>query len=224
MLSGGADSVCLLDVAVRLDAQVTALHVDHGLRPDSAEDAELCRRACEAAGVPLTVERIELRTAAAEAPGNLQAEARDRRYELAERHAEGDYATAHTATDQAETVLYRLAVSPGRRALLGIPARRGRLVRPLLWTTRAQTRAYCEERRLEWRDDPTNEDLRFARARVRHQALPAPRELNPAVEEAIAETSLLLRDEAEVLDRAVREVAPAPFLLDELRRLPPALA
>jgi len=224
MLSGGADSMCLLDVAVRLDAQVTALHVDHGLRPDSAEDAELCRRACEAAGVPFTVERIELETAADEVSGNLQAEARDRRYELAEGHAEGDYATAHTATDQAETVLYRLAVSPGRRALLGMPARRGRLVRPLLRATRAETRAYCEERGLEWRDDPTNEDLRFARARVRHEVLAALRELNPAVEEAIAETSLLLRDEAEVLDRAAREVGPAPFLLDELRRLPAALA
>src|SRR5436309_11937275 len=224
MLSGGADSICLLDVAVRLGAGVAALHVDHGLRPDSAEDAELCRRACEAAGVPLAVERVELSAAPAEASGNLQAEARERRYELAERHAEGDYATAHTATDQAETVLYRLAVSPGRRALLGMAARRGRLVRPLLGVKRADTRAYCEERGLAWRDDPANEDLRFARARVRHEVLPALRELNPAVEEAIAETSLLLRDEAEVLDRAVREVAPAPFLLDELRRLPPALA
>src|SRR5436305_12153728 len=105
-----------------------------------------------------------------------------------------------------------------------MPARRERLVRPLLRTTRAQTRAYCEERGLQWRDDPTNEDLRFARARVRHEVLPALRKLNPAVEEAIAETSLLLRDEAEVLDRAVREMARAPFLLDELRRLPPALA
>ena len=223
MLSGGADSVCLLDVAVRLGAEVAALHVDHGLRPDSAEDAELCRRACAAAGVPLTVERIELESAG-DAPGNVQAEARERRYELAERHAAGDYATAHTATDQAETVLYRLAVSPGRRALLGMPARRGRLVRPLLGATRADTHAYCEERGLAWRDDPANEDLRFARARVRHEVLAALRELNPTVEEAIAETSLLLRDEAEMLDRAVRDVGPPPFLLDELRRLPAALA
>src|SRR2546423_1729029 len=105
-----------------------------------------------------------------------------------------------------------------------MPARRGRLVRPLLGVPRADTRAYCEERGLAWHDDPANEDLRFARARVRHEVLPALRELNPAVEEAIAETSLLLRDEAEVLDRAVREMARAPFLLDELRRLPPALA
>src|SRR5256714_7532013 len=105
-----------------------------------------------------------------------------------------------------------------------MPARRGGLVRPLLGATRADTRAYCEERRLAGRDDPATEDLRFARARVRHEVLPALRELNPAVEEAIAETSFLLRDEAELLDRAVRDVGPPPFLLDELRRRPAALA
>ena len=226
MVSGGADSVCLLDAAVRLGARVSALHVDHGIRADSADDVSLCRRLCDAAGVPLLVERIEL--AATSAPGNLQAEARERRYELAERHAEGDYATGHTATDQADTVLYRLAVSPGRRALLGMPPRRGRLVRPLLGSTREETREYCRARGLEWRDDPSNEDIRFARARVRHEVLAALRELNPAAERTIAETALLLRDEATVLDRATREaverVGGPPLPLAALRELPSALA
>ena len=226
LLSGGADSVCLLDVAVRLGAQVSALHVDHALRPDSGEDAELCRELCEAAGVPLTVERLKLRSASGS--GNVQAEARERRYELAERHTRDDYATGHTASDQAETVLYRLAVSPGRRALLGMPRRRGRLVRPLLAVTREETRAYCAERGLRWREDPSNEDLRFARARVRHEIVPAFRELNAAAERTIAETALLFRDEAEVLDRAVaeslRQVGGPPFSLAALRELPPAVA
>jgi tRNA(Ile)-lysidine synthase len=221
LISGGADSICLLDVTVRLGADATALHVDHGLRPDTAEDAELCGRACEALGVPLTVHRA---VGLGDAPGNLQANARTLRYEAAERHAAGDYATAHTATDQAETVLYRLAVSPGRRALLGMPARRGRLVRPLLEVTRGETRAYCQLRGLEWRDDPSNEDLHFARARVRHEVLPALRELNPALERTIAETVELLRDEAEVLDRAVTEAGTPPFTLVELRAQPVALA
>src|SRR5947207_14543839 len=78
MVSGGADSVCLLDVAVRLEAKVTALHVDHGLRPDSSDDADFCRRLCESLGVPVVVERVELDPGA----GNLQAEARRLRYEL----------------------------------------------------------------------------------------------------------------------------------------------
>src|SRR2546428_5679317 len=134
LLSGGADSVCLLDVAVRLGAGVSALHVNYGLRGEASdEDERLCRRLCERLGVTVHVERAVLGS------GNLQAGARDVRYAAAERLAEGDYAAAHTATDQAETILYRLAVSPGRRALLGMEPRRGRLVRPLLRVSRSDT-------------------------------------------------------------------------------------
>ena len=222
MVSGGADSICLLEVAVRLGARASALHVDHGLRPDSGEDAALCRRACERLEVPLAVERLE--GLGDRAAGNLQAAARDARYALAERHADGDYAAAHTATDQLETVLYRLAVSPGRRALLGMRPRRGRLVRPLLEVTREETRAYCGARGLEWRDDPSNEDVLFARARVRNEVVPALRELNAALERTVADTIAQLRDESEVLDEAVRSAGSPPFALDDLRRMPPALA
>ncbi len=224
MLSGGADSVCLLDCAVSLGARVGALHVNYGLRgADSDSDEQHCRSLCEQLGVPLAVERVRLPDV-----GNLQAEARDRRYALAERHASGDYASAHTASDQAETVLYRLAVSPGRRALLGMEPRRGRLVRPLLDASREDTRDHCRARGLTWVEDVSNTDTRFARARVREEALPALKELNPAAERSIVETSRLLRDEAEVLDAAVDEVlarlgdvAPA---LGELRSMPAGLA
>src|SRR5688572_18880124 len=113
MLSGGADSVCLLDVAVELGARVAALHVNYGLREEADADERHCRELCESLGVALAVERVRLPR-----EGNLQALARDARYRLAERMTDGDYAAAHTASDQAETVLYRLAVSPGRRALL----------------------------------------------------------------------------------------------------------
>src|SRR3712207_1452654 len=112
---------------------------------------------------------------------------------------------SHTASDQAETVLYRLAVSPGRRALLGMEPRRGRLVRPLLEVTREDTRAYCRARGLAWREDPSNADRRFARARVRHDVLDALREVNPAAELNIAETARALRDEHEVIDRAAQD-------------------
>ncbi|HEY2601019.1 MAG TPA: tRNA lysidine(34) synthetase TilS [Thermoleophilaceae bacterium] len=225
MLSGGADSVCLLDCALALGAQVSALHVNYGLRAESDADEEHCRALCSSLGVELTIERVRLPEA-----GNLQAEARDRRYALAERHAApgGDYASGHTASDQAETVLYRLAVSPGRRALLGMAPRRGRLVRPLLAATREDTREHCRARGLPWVEDVSNADPRFARARVRADVLPALRELNPAAERTIVETSRLLRDESEVLDAAVDdalarlgELAPS---IEELRALPPGLA
>ena len=198
MVSGGGDSVCLLDVAVRLGAVVSALHVNYGLREDATLDEALVERLCGELGVPLAVERVQLGT-----EGNLQERARDSRYALAERLATGDYAAAHTASDQAETVLYRLAVSPGSRALHGMEPRRGRLVRPLLRVTREEVRDYLRARGLDWREDPSNADRRFARARVRHDVLDALHELSPSAERTIAETARQLRDEAEVLDAAV---------------------
>jgi tRNA(Ile)-lysidine synthase len=214
MLSGGADSCCLLDVSVRLGARVAALHVNYGLRgAESDADEAWCRELCERLGVPLHVERVE--------PGggsNLQARARAARYELAERLAEGDYAAAHTRSDQAETVLYRLATSPGRRALLGMEPRRGRLVRPLLAVSGADTRAHCRAAGIGWREDASNADPRFARARIRHEALPA---LGERAEGAIAETAALLRDEADVLDAAVD--AALTDDLAAIAALPPAL-
>jgi tRNA(Ile)-lysidine synthase len=198
MLSGGADSVCLLDVALRLGAEVKALHVDYGLRPEAEDDERHCRELCARLGVELLVEGVAL-----PAEGNLHAVARDARYRLAERHATADYATAHTISDQAETVLYRLATSPGRRALLAMAPRRGRLVRPLLEATAEETRAYCRAHGLDWREDASNDDLRFARARVRHGLLAALRDVAPDAERTIAETAAQLRDEADALDASV---------------------
>jgi tRNA(Ile)-lysidine synthase len=224
LVSGGGDSVCLLDVAARLGARVSALHVNHGLREGAAEDEDFVRRLCDRLEVPLVVEALEQPPAS----GNLQEWARDARYALAERHAEADYATAHTASDQAETVLYRLAVSPGTRALHGMAERRGRLVRPLLEVTRDEVRAYLREYELEWREDPSNDDRRFARTRVRHDVLAGLRELSPAAERTIAETARQLREEAEVLDDAVDDAlesaggGPA-ITLSALRELPPAV-
>jgi tRNA(Ile)-lysidine synthase len=213
LLSGGRDSVCLLDLAVRLAGPVTALHVNYGLRDSADGDAAHCAALCERLGVPLRVHR-------AGAPaGNLQAWARDVRYAEAAK-LDGLIATGHTATDQVETVLYRLAASPGRRALLGMRERDGRLVRPLLTSTREETAAHCAERGLEWREDPTNADPAFARNRVRHELLPALRSLHPAAEANVLRTLAILRDEAEVLDALV--VAEPD--LDRLAALPPALA
>ena len=199
LVSGGGDSVALLDIAQRLEARVSALHVNYGLREGSDADEELVRRLCSQMRVPLRVERVDL----GEGGGNLQERARDARYALAERLAPADYAAAHTASDQAETVLYRLAVSPGSRALHGMAPRRGRLVRPLLMVTRDEVRAHLRARGLEWREDPSNADRRFARARVRHDLLDALRSVGPAAERTLAETARQLREESELLDRAV---------------------
>jgi tRNA(Ile)-lysidine synthase len=231
MLSGGRDSVCLLDLAARLlgsDA-VTALHVNYGLRDDSDQDQAHCAALCEQLGVSLEVERPRR----PEGPGNLQAWARDARYAAAARLASADealIATGHTADDQVETILYRLASSPSRRALLGMRPRDGKLVRPLLGFTRQQTTAYCEERGLGWRDDPSNAELSYARNRVRHGLAAALAEVHPAAAQNVLRTASLLRDEAEVLDALVAAELDASngtrrgtIELDRLAELPPPL-
>lgn len=227
LLSGGQDSVCLLDLAVAIAGRdaVGALHVDYGLRPGSADDARFCAELCERLGVALEVERA----GGPPAGGNLQAWARDLRYGrgLALAEARGaDLAAGHTSSDQAETVLYRLAASPGRRALLGMAPRSGRLIRPLLSVSREETAAWCRARGLSWREDPSNAGDRFARNRVRALLLPALREIHPAAEANVVRTAALLRDEAAVLDAAVDDAlgGAAHIALQRLRALPVALA
>jgi tRNA(Ile)-lysidine synthase len=204
MLSGGRDSVCMLDIAARAAgaAEVTALHVNYGLRDDSDEDERHCHELCVSLGVDLEVER-PLRP---EGPGNLQAWARDARYAAAARLAltrGATIVTGHTADDQVETILYRLASSPSRRALLGMRPHDGSLSRPLLGFTRAETTAYCEERGLAWREDSTNAEPIYARNRVRNSLLPELVSIHPAAVENVLRLAELLRDEAEVLDALV---------------------
>ena len=177
--------------------------------------------------MPLHVETV----AAPASAGNLQAWARDVRYGAGARAAAargGLLAAGHTTTDQAETILYRLAASPGRRALLGMPERRGLLVRPLLAAgiSREDTADWCAARGLAWVDDASNASDVFMRGRVRARALPALRELHPAAEANLLRTSELLRDEAEVLDVVIDTALAGRdrIELGHLAALPPAVA
>jgi tRNA(Ile)-lysidine synthase len=237
MLSGGRDSVCLLDVAVALcpAGSVRALHVNYGLRAEADAEERHCVELCERLGgglVALEVLRAD-RTAiasCAQGKGNLQAWAREVRYRAAMRLAgeqeHGLVAVGHTATDQVETILYRLAASPGRRALLGMLASDGTLVRPLLSFTREQTAAYCTARELGWREDATNDSDTYARGRVRHGLVEALRAVHPAAESNVLRTAELLREETELLDGLVHaELAGAASIaIERLAELPPALA
>jgi tRNA(Ile)-lysidine synthase len=249
MLSGGRDSVCLLDVAVALCGaqRVRALHVNYGLRTESDGDERHCRELCEQLGVQIEVVRA---SRGGEATGNLHAWARELRYdaarELAERLDEqaGCFleqaapqaiqdpgrsaslvATGHTASDQVETILYRLAASPGRRALLGMSASDGRLVRPLLGLTRHETGEYCRERKLAWREDASNDSELYARARVRHGLVQALDAVHPAAQANVLRTAALLREETELLDALVdAELAGRKSIaIERLAELPAAL-
>src|SRR5919201_6340960 len=141
LVSGGPDSACAAAGLARAigPAGVHALHVNYGLRESADRDERTCRDLCSRLRIDLHIERP------GKIGGNLQAGARDYRYSVAERlrvRAGGDWiATGHTRTDVAETLLYRLAVSPGSRALRGLRPRSGRVVRPVLELERAETRA-----------------------------------------------------------------------------------
>ena len=231
MLSGGRDSVCMLDLAVRVAGaeEIVALHVNYGLRDDADADERHCAELCDSLGVGLEVERPRR----PEGPGNLQAWARDRRYGAAAELARprgATIVTGHTADDQVETILYRLASSPSRRALLGMKPRDGMLARPLLEFTRAEVTAYCERRGLAWREDASNADPAFARNRVRNGLLPELAKIHPAAAANVLRTAALLRDEAEVLDALVevevdgsRGPGRGRVTLERLEQLPPAL-
>jgi tRNA(Ile)-lysidine synthase len=231
MLSGGRDSVCVLGLAVQVRGAgaVRVLHVNYGLREEADEDERHCAELCERLDVALEVERASR----PEESGNLQAWAREVRYAAAARLAEEARATivtGHTADDQVETILYRLASSPSRRALLGMRPRDGRLVRPLLGTTRAETTAYCEARGLAWRDDPSNEEGDYKRNLVRRQLIPVLEQVHPAAKENVLRTAALLREEAELLDSLVEAelaggegVAPGRIRHARFAELHPAL-
>ncbi len=206
MVSGGADSAC---AAAGLSAllgpeRVHASHVNYGLRDGANEGEATARRLCAALRIDLHVERPRRLP-----DGNVQAAARGFRYEAAERLRTRTnaslVATGHTRTDVAETLLYRLATSPGSRALLGLPARNGRVVRPLLGLEREQVRELAIAARLPFADDETNDERRYARNRIRSEVLPVLREIGPAAERNIAETRTELAEDAALLDRVVLE-------------------
>jgi tRNA(Ile)-lysidine synthase len=200
LVSGGADSAATAAALVEElgAAAVTGLHLNYRLRPDSDRDEGVSRELCSGLAIELEVERPDL------GEGNVQAQAREARYRAAERlrQARGaDWiATGHTRTDLAETVLFRLVTSPGRRALLGLRPRRGAIVRPLLALDRDRVRRLATEAGLPFRDDPTNAEPLYARNRLRNEVLPVLREIGPEAEATIAETQAELTEEGEALE------------------------
>ncbi len=159
-MSGGADSLALLVLAVEAGCQVTVVHVDHRLRAGSERDADVVAEVACAQGAAFRVVR-----AAVEPGPNLEARARTARYAV----LPSDVLTGHTADDQAETVLLNLLRGAGLDGLAGMRRRN----RPLLSLRRAETRALCDQLGLSPVQDETNDDLRFRRNQIRHEVMPA---------------------------------------------------
>lgn len=215
-VSGGADSLALLVLAVQSGCRVTAWHVDHGLRPGSAGEAEVVRAAAERFAAGFRAVRVTV------APGpNLEARARAARFEA----LPGGVLTGHTADDQAETVLVNLLRGAGVDGLGGM----GPGGHPLLGLRRSETRRLCAELRLAWVEDPSNADPAHLRNRIRAEVLPLLDDVaGRDVAALLARQASLLREEAALLDALAEPLdatdaralaaAPLPLARRALRR------
>ena len=210
-VSGGPDSTALLVLAVSSGCRVTAVHVDHGLRAGSAREADVVADSAARLGA-----RFENVRAVVEPGPNL--EARARRARMAVLGAEA--ATGHTMDDQAETVILNLLRGAG---VDGLAAMRGGARHPLLGLRRAETHALCEQLGLRVVHDPSNDDRRFLRNRVRHELLPlcnaiSGRDLVPV----LARQAELMAEEAKLLDELAAGLDPTDARA--LASAPPSLA
>ena len=257
-VSGGADSMCLLEILrelrTRAGFQLRVLHVHHGLRESAEGDLEYVAGYCAAAGIPFEAVRVDAAGYAAEAGMSVEEAARHLRYEAleiaAERwdneklpHSEGEksqnsenlpqsegekgqnsenatqsnathcrIAVAHHLEDQAETVLFNLVRGSRLRGLRGMLPVNGRIIRPLLECSREEIEEFLREREITWREDETNEDVRYARNLLRREVMPLLEKINAgtvqhiakAAEEA-AETEEFLRAETEKAMKKCRE-------------------
>jgi len=196
-LSGGADSVALLRALSALEYEVHAFHLNHGLRGAEADrDEAFVRTLCDTLRVPLTVEHADVRAYAAETGQSIEAAARELRYQRLHACACGDkIATAHTADDHAETVLFHLARGTGPKGLTGIPPVRDGIVRPLIDCSRVEVEGYLSMLGQDFVTDSTNFDTAYTRNRIRHEIMPVLREVNPRLTDAVARLSALLRQD-----------------------------
>lgn len=208
--SGGPDSVGLVAVLARLARplaiEVVVASVDHRVRPGSERDVEVARDTASKLSLPFHALALDLGPGSA----SLQARAREARYrallELAEREGCARIAVGHTLDDQAETLLSRVLRGSGVAGLAGIePRRADGVVRPLIDCRRAAVQAYVEHLDLRFAIDPSNQDPRFERARLRREVLPLLERDDPRIAIHLASIADEAREVAELVEQAGRE-------------------
>lgn len=207
-VSGGVDSVVLLDVLDTLASEygltLHVAHLDHGLRDASRDDARFVQKLCAARGLPITCERIDVRTAARERGLGLEEAGHVLRRDYLARVADGigasRIAVGHTLNDRAETLLFHLVRGAGPTGLVGIRPVSGRIMRPLIEVSREEVLGHARSAGLVWREDVTNADPAFSRNFLRHRVLPLLEELNPRLIEGLGRTAELVREEEAALE------------------------
>jgi tRNA(Ile)-lysidine synthase len=217
-VSGGADSVALLDILVslrELRLNLVVAHLNHLLRGAEADaDEEFVHKLAETYGLPVVVKRVDVREIARREGRSLEDAGRSARYaffeEAAASHHAHAVALAHHTDDQAETVLMRLLRGSGGSGLCAMaPKSAGRYVRPLLNVTRGEIEKYLQIRGITWRTDKSNYDGDFLRNRIRHELIPLLSTYNPAISDRLAATANALAADEEFLDAATEKAFAA---------------
>ena len=220
-VSGGADSMALLWALYLLkeewELDLSAAHFNHNLRgAESQRDAEFVKDFCAGYGIPLHLGSGQVISG----EKGLEAAARDARYAFLQT-LPGKIATAHTADDNAETVLMHLVRGTGLKGLGGITPHRGNLIRPMLNVTRQDVEAFLSEYAVSYITDSSNHTDAFLRNRLRHHVMPLLKEENPKLAENLSAMALRLRSDEEALSRLA--ATDGPPKASHLRQLPPAV-
>ena len=215
--SGGADSLALLSALhAKLGENVCAFHVNHMLRGKEADaDEEFCKSFCEKMGISFNSERIDVAALSRALHSGVEETAREARYAALLRESErvgaSKIALAHTASDNAETVIFNLVRGTALAGLRGIPPKRAHMsaeiIRPLILCTREEIEGYCKENKLKYRTDSTNADVQYRRNFIRKKIIPLLCMLNPALHKRVGAMCEALRaDEDFIKSEAYRFV------------------
>jgi len=208
--SGGCDSSALmhslLEIAKVSDYNICAVHINHCLRGEESDSDELfVKSTCKSYGIELYSYKVDVMGECAKSGESTELCARRLRYEIFDKIiAKGWYvATAHTASDNAETVLFNLARGTGVAGLCGIPRSRGKYIRPLIDCTRDDVELYCQNNGLQYVTDSTNLTDEYTRNFIRHNIIPRLKEVNPSFESTVLEMTCQMRD----VDNMLNEMA-----------------
>lgn len=208
-LSGGADSVSLLDALCSLKEKynltIYAAHLNHNLRGEEAErDENFCKILCKNYEVELFIKSIDIHTLANEQKISEELCGRNERYKFFDElsvRLNAKIATAHSASDNAETLIYNIARGSSVRGLSAIPPKRGRIIRPLIEVSRAQIEEYCNQKGLAFVTDSTNLTDDYTRNRIRHSVMGTLRDINPQLEQSVSQLSESAREVTDYLNK-----------------------
>lgn len=211
-LSGGADSICLLHILNRLKNKLAisldAVHVNHCIRGDESDrDEKFCRKFCRKLEVPLKIYRVDIPKAAEKSGRSLEETARDKRYEKLMEWAgkDGRIATAHTLSDNAETVIINLIRGTGLKGLCGIPPVRDNIIRPLMGVTRQQVEKYLDQWGEDYVTDSTNLSDDYTRNKIRHNIIPIMLEINNGFYKSFLNSNRTIRNENQFIEAQAEE-------------------